>query len=89
MPQIAEFFDSAHKVAENRESVTYTGDVDGIQGLVHCQVFVQHILIFTEPSAADTAQVALLQGLEHSDQWEALSPPHLVLQDVGGKWVQK
>jgi uridine phosphorylase len=30
VPQIAEFFDSAHKVAENREFVTYTGQVDGI-----------------------------------------------------------
>jgi len=30
VPQIAEFFDSARKVAENREYVTYTGEVDGI-----------------------------------------------------------
>jgi uridine phosphorylase len=30
VPQIAEFFDSAQKVAQNREFVTYTGKVDGI-----------------------------------------------------------
>ena len=30
VPQIAEFFDSARKVAGNREFVTYTGEVDGI-----------------------------------------------------------
>ena len=30
VPHIAEFFDSAHKVAANREFVTYTGQVDGI-----------------------------------------------------------
>ncbi len=30
VPQIAAFFDSAQKVAGNREFVTYTGEVDGI-----------------------------------------------------------
>jgi uridine phosphorylase len=30
VPQIAKFFDSAQKVAENREFVTYTGEVAGI-----------------------------------------------------------
>jgi uridine phosphorylase len=79
VPQIAEFFDSARKVAENREYVTYTGEVDGIPiSATSTGIGCPSAAICVEELAKIGAQVFIRVGTAGSLQ-EQVELGHLVV----------
>jgi uridine phosphorylase len=79
VPLIAQFFDTAQKVAENREFVTYTGEVDGIPiSATSTGIGCPSAAICVEELARVGAQVFIRVGTAGSLQ-EKVGLGHLVI----------
>jgi uridine phosphorylase len=79
VPLIAQFFDAAQKVAENREFVTYTGEVDGIAiSATSTGIGCPSAAICVEELARVGAQVFIRVGTAGSLQ-EHVDLGHLVI----------